>query len=125
MPNLDDVRRLCLSLPGSTWEEGPQPRARVAEKGYCWSWLERLEEGRARVPNPSVLVVWVASEDVKHGLVDARPDLFFTERHYDGYRAVMVRLDAVTIDELRDLVTEAWRLRAPKRLIAQFDGGRG
>jgi hypothetical protein len=121
VPGLDDVRRLSLGLPGSTWEEAPQARARVAGKGYCWTWLERGEEGHARTPNPSVLVVWVASEEVKYGLVEARPDIFFTERHYDGYRAVMVRLDAVDPDELRDLVVEAWRLRAPKRLIAQLD----
>ncbi len=123
MPTLDDVRRLCLSLPGSTWEDGPQARARVAEKGYCWAWLERVQEGQARIPNPSVLVVWVASEEVKFGLVDARPDVFFTEHHYDGYRAVMARLDVIDRDELRDLVVEAWRLRAPKRLIAEFDRG--
>jgi hypothetical protein len=121
VPGLDDVRRLCLELPGTTWEDRPQARARVADKGFCWTWLERFEEHKARVPNSTVLVVWVASEDVKHGLVEARPDVFFTERHYDGYRAVMVRLDEVDSDELRDLVTEAWRLRAPKRLIAEFD----
>jgi hypothetical protein len=121
VPDLDDVRRVCLDLPGTTWEDGPQPRARVADRGYCWAWLERLEEGRARIPNPSVLVVRVASEEVKHGLVEARPDVFFTEHHYDGYRAVMVRLDAVDPEELRDLVIQAWRLRAPRRLIAELD----
>lgn len=125
MPNLEDVRQICLDLPGSTWDDGPQARASVAEKGYCWTWLERVEEGKAREPNPRVLVVWVASEDVKFGLVEARPDIFFTERHYDGYRAVMVRLDAIEPDDLRDLIVEAWRLRAPKRLIAQLDVGDG
>jgi hypothetical protein len=121
VPDLDDVRRMCLSLPATTWEEGPQARARVAEKGYCWTWLERVEEGRPRLPNPTVLVVWVASEEVKFGLVEARPDVFFTEHHYDGYRAVMVRLDVIDVEELRDMVVEAWRLRAPRKLVALFD----
>jgi hypothetical protein len=121
VPDLDDVRQICLELPESTWEEGPQARARVRGNGYCWTWLERAEPGRAREPNPSVLVVSVASEEVKFGLVEAQPGVFFTEHHYDGYRAVMVRLDAIDHDALRDLVVEAWRLRAPKRLVREFD----
>jgi len=118
---LDDVRRLCLELPETEWKDDAQARARVAGKGICWTWLERIAEGKARIPSEAVLVVWVASEEVKFGLVEARPQVFFTEPHYDGYRAVMVRLDAIEIDELRDLVTDAWRLRAPRRLVAAFD----
>jgi hypothetical protein len=115
MPDLDDARRIALALPETTSDGGSQ--VKVAGKAFIWSWLERIDPGKGRVPNPDVLVVSVASEDVKYGLVDAEPDRFFTEPHYDGYRAVMVRLPMVSEAELEDLITDAWRARAPRKLV--------
>jgi hypothetical protein len=122
VPDLEAARRIALSLPETMWDGGSQ--VRVAGKAFIWSWLERIDPKKPRVPNPDVLVVWVQSEEVKFGLVDAEPEKYFTEPHYDGYRAVMVRLPAVTKTELRDLITEAWRIRAPRMLVEEFDAQR-
>ncbi|MEU7891426.1 MmcQ/YjbR family DNA-binding protein [Nonomuraea sp. NPDC049152] len=108
----DDVRRIALGLPATT--ERPMhgtPAFYVKAK-----WFARIrEEG-------DVLVLPVASEEHKHELIAAAPDAFFTLPHYDGYAAVLVRLAAVDAGELAELLTDAWRLRAPKRVLAAFDG---
>jgi hypothetical protein len=122
MATLDDARRIALSLPETT--SNGDAEVKVRGKAFMWSWLERPDPKRARVPNPEVLVVWVESEEVKYGLADAEPDKFFTEPHYEGYRAVMVRLLKVSPDELRDLIVDAWRIRAPKALVRRFDSER-
>jgi hypothetical protein len=119
MANLADAHRIALALPETSSDGGSE--VKVAGKGFIWSWLERIDPKKARVPNPDVLVVLVASEEVKYGLADAEPEKFFTEPHYDGYRAVMVRLPAVSSAELRDLITDAWRIRAPRKLVERFD----
>jgi hypothetical protein len=121
MADLEVALAIALELPETTWNGGSE--VKVAGKSIIWSWLERVDPKKARVLNPDVLVVFVESEDVKYGLADAEPEKFFTEPHYDGYRAVMVRLGAVSDDELRDLITDAWRLRAPRALVKKFDAG--
>ncbi len=108
----DDVRRIALSLPHTT--ERPSygtPAFRVQDKPFA-----RLrEEG-------DVLVVWVSGEEEKLGLIAADPEKFFTTPHYDGYALVLVRLAAVDADELTELLTDAWRVRAPRRVLAELDG---
>jgi hypothetical protein len=59
----------------------------------------------------------VAGEGAKQELVAADPEKFFTEAHYNGYPAVLVRLAAVDVEELRELLTDAWRTRAPRALV--------
>ncbi len=59
----------------------------------------------------------------KEALLRGEPDVFSTTPHYDGYAYVLVRLAAVDPDVLRDLVEDAWRLMAPKRLVAGYDAG--
>ncbi len=68
-----------------------------------------------------VLVVWCADEGEKELLIGAEPDKFFTTPHYDGHPSVLVRLRAVDREELAELLTDAWRARAPKRLAATLD----
>ena len=119
LTTFDDARHLALSLPETTWDGAW--RFSVAGKAFAWSWLERIDPRMARVPNPDVLVVWVASEEVKFGLAEAEPEKYFTEPHYDGYRAVMVRLTAITNAELRDLLGDAWRLRAPRAALKRLE----
>lgn len=107
----DDVRRVALGLPETT--EKPSygmPGFRVRNKLFA----RIREEG-------DVLAVFVADESEKHALIAAEPEKFFTTAHYDGHAMVLVRFAAVDIDELTDLLTESWRLRAPARLLAQFD----
>ena len=75
------------------------------------------------MPNPKVLAVRVADEGEKLALIASDPEKFFTEPHYNGYPAVLVRLEAIDEDELTELLTDAWRLSAPRRLLAELDAG--
>jgi hypothetical protein len=68
------------------------------------------------VPQPAVIAVRVAHLDDKEFLLRLNREKFFTEPHYNGFPAVLVRLAAVTVRELRPLITEAWRSQAPKGL---------
>ncbi len=91
------------------------------EKGIAWVWLERLEPKKARVPNPSVIGVRVANSAEKEALLASDDRKFFTEPHYNGFPAVLVRLAEIEADELAELITEAWRIQAPKALVKEFD----
>ena len=115
MPTQDDVRRIALSLPETT-EDPHGFRFFVDGKQFAWSWMERVQPKRARVPNRNVIAVRVAGEMDKQVLLDLDPSVFFTEPHYDGYPAVLVRLPTIDLELLREILTRAWRSRAPKRL---------
>ncbi len=82
-------------------------------------WLERVDPKKGRVPQPKVLAVRVANLAEKEELIAADPEKFFTEPHYNGYPAVLVRLAAVDEAELRELLTDAWRVMAPARLVRE------
>ena len=111
-----DVRRIVLSLPETT-EDPDGGRFFVNGKQIAWPWLERIDPKRARVPNPEVIAVRVANESEKEILIDMDPEVFFTEPHYAGYPAILIRLRAIDPDLLRKVLTDAWRLRAPRRLV--------
>ena len=112
MATVDDVRRIALSLPET--DEHPsyqaQPSFRVRKKGFA-----------ALRDDEQHLVIWVDSLDTKEALLASDSQKFFTTPHHDGYRTVLVRYAAVDAVELRELLTDAWRTKAPKRLIAAFD----
>ena len=121
MASQADVRRIALSLPET--EEAPNHfafsvRNKGKSKGFAWVWMERVEPKQPRVPQPSVIAIRVASLDDRDFLLALDPAKFFTEPHYNGFPAVLVRLTAVTARELRPLITEAWRCQAPKELAA-------
>jgi hypothetical protein len=120
MATQDDVRRIALSLPATT-EEPNGFRFFVNGKAFVWAWLERVDPKRARVPSADVVAVRVGNEFEKESLIEMNPEVFFTEPHYDGYPAILVRLPAIDLDLLRVVLTDAWRLRAPKRLLADHD----
>jgi hypothetical protein len=114
-----DVRRIALSLPET--EEAPNHFAFSVRhngklKGFVWVWMERVAPKRARVPQPTVIAVRVANLYDKDCLLALDPVKFFTEPHYNGFPAVLVRLPAVTARELKPIITEAWRCQAPKGL---------
>lgn len=90
-------------------------------KGFAWLWNERVDPKKARVPNPNVLAVIVRNLTEKEIILGSDSEKFFTEAHYNGFPAVLVRLSAVEYDELEDLLVEAWRTKAPKDLIAEYD----
>lgn len=108
----DDVRRLALALPEVTEIDSDGFDFRVANKGFIWSYPERRpgEKRRIRI---DVAVLYVGDEAEKQALLLGEPDVFFTTSGYDGWPLVMLRLDAVDVDRLTELVTDAWRMRAP------------
>ena len=124
MADQRDVRRIALALPeAEQHSEGFSfsVKNKGKAKGFAWVWQERVHPKQARVPNPDVLAVRVADVAEKEELIASDPDVFFTEPHYNGYPAVLVRLAAVDNDELRELLTDAWRCMAPKALVEEFD----
>lgn len=123
MADQDDVRRMALSLP-ETLESGlgfrvRNPAVKSGSKQFAWVWHERVTPGKPRVPRPDVLAVRVAGQGEKEMLLASDPAKFFTEPHYNGFPAVLVRLSAVAEDELRELITDAWRCQAPPRLVQE------
>jgi hypothetical protein len=122
-----DVRRIALSLPDTVEVEGRfafSVRNRDKQKEFAWVWMERIEAKKPRVANPKVLAVRVANEGEKQELLAADDAKFFTEPHYNGFPAILVRLAKVGLRELRELLTDAWRVQAPKALVKDFDEGR-
>jgi hypothetical protein len=117
MATLDDVRRIALSLPGVT-EDPTSFRFLVEGNPFAWAWQERVHPKRPRVPSSSVIAIRVGHESEKEILIDMQPAVFFTEPHYNGYPAILVRLAAIELELLRVMITDAWRSRAPRRLFA-------
>ncbi|HEV7757342.1 MAG TPA: hypothetical protein VGO78_00065 [Acidimicrobiales bacterium] len=130
MATQDDVRRIALGLPDVT-EAGDRfafsVRAGARDKGLAWVWQERTEPGRPRIPNPAVLALRVANAGEKEMLLASDPEAgtFFTEPHYNGFPAVLVRLAAIDVDELEELLIDAWRCQAPKKLVKEYEAGEG
>ncbi len=120
MSSAEDVRRIALALPGAAEDESGL-RYAVGGKNFAWVWLERREGRRGRVPQPGVFAVRVADEEEKRALIASDAEKFFTEPHYDSYPAVMIRLAAIENGELAELMTDAWRIRAPRKLQAELD----
>jgi len=124
MATQTDVRRIALALPGA--EEGVghfafSVRRKGKAKGFAWVWMERAESKRPRVPQPKVLAVRVPTLRDKDALIFAEPDKYFTEPHYEGFPAVLVRLPAVTVKDLRPLLTTAWRCMASPDMAMRID----
>lgn len=121
-----DVRRIALALPGT--QEPPNYFAfevpnKGKMKGYAWVWMERVDPKKPRVANAKVLAVRVTNLGQKDLMISAEPTKFFTEPHYNGFPAVLVRLAAVSVAELRALLKDAWRCMAPAD--ASSGAGRG
>ena len=111
MPTWDDVVQIGLSFPEveqSTWFR--RPALKVGGKGMC----------NLRT-DPDALVIRVTDMLEREAMLQGNPDVFFTTPHYDGYPYVLVKLDKVDPGELRELVEEAWRIFAPKRLVKAYD----
>jgi hypothetical protein len=115
MADQQDVRRIALRLPETT--EDPDTFCfRVRGKGFIWVYPERVHPKKPRVPNPEVLVVRVVDLAEKEALLASGAAAFFTTPHYDGYKAVLVRLPVVDESRLTELITDAWRAQAPADL---------
>lgn len=119
MADAGDVRRLALALPHVEEIESEGFDFRVGGKGFVWSYPER-NPGQRRVIRTDVAVLFVGDEAEKQALLLGEPDLFFTAPGYDGWPLVMLRLAVVDVERLRELVTDAWRMRAPAELVADL-----
>ena len=112
MASWDDVVAIGERLPevaaGTWWGT---PGLLVGKKGFC----------RMRA-NPDALVIKVADLDDKEALLRGDPDTYFTTPHYEGSPHLLVRLETIDRDELADLIEDAWRLTAPRRLVAGYEG---
>jgi hypothetical protein len=126
MADQSDVRRIALSLPETS--EGDDHfafsvRNGTKAKGFAWVWMERVEPKKPRLPRNDILAVRVANASEKEMLLASDPEKFFTEPHYNGFPAVLVRLAAIGVDELVELLVDAWRSQASRALVKAFDRG--
>ena len=111
MATEDDVRRIALSLPETiekSWFN--TPGFRVKDKGFL----------RIRAEAEGGLVVFVADLEDKEALLASDSEKFYTTPHYDGYPTVLVNLAAVDVDELRELIVDSWRTKAPKAVLKRY-----
>jgi hypothetical protein len=111
----EDVRRVALALPHVVEIDSEGFDFRVGDKGFVWSYPERIP-GKRRVIRTDVAVLYVGDEAEKQALLLGEPELFFTTPAYDGLPLVMVWLERLSADRLTELVTDAWRMRAPEEL---------
>ena len=118
MSDQHDVRRIALALPETT-EDGHH--FRVGGKLFVWFYPERVHPKKPRVINREVAVVAVPTLEDKGALIGGDPDTFFTTSHYDGYKAVLVRLARVEVAQLRELIRAGWTAAAPPALRARHD----
>ena len=121
MAEADDVRRIALGLPHVEEIDSDGFDFRVGGRGFVWSYPERVP-GQGRVIRDDIAVLYVGDEAEKQALLLGEPELFFTTPGYDGLPLVMLRMAEVDAGRLAELVTDAWRMRAPDELAAELEG---
>lgn len=127
MATLRDVRRIVAHLPETSADEDGSSfsvLSRGKPRGLAWVWLERIDPKKPRRPNPAVLAIRVRNLEEKDRWLASLPDACFTEPHYNGFPAVLVRLAAIEIRPLRELLTDAWRCQAPPAVVRAFEAAR-
>jgi hypothetical protein len=124
MADWDDVRRIALSLPEASEEPLHGLMSwRVRGKLFVWERPLRKSDLRAlgdSAPDGSILGARVEHLGAKEALIADDPEVFFTIPHFDGYAAVLVLLERVTLEVLEEVIVEAWLARAPKRLARDY-----
>jgi hypothetical protein len=124
MATWDDVRRVALALPHTS--EGSRHGTTtwlVKDKGFVWERPLRKSDFLAlgnRAPDGPILGAHVDHEGIKHALIAGDPEVFFTTPHFDGYPALLVRLERIGQAQLEELVVDAWLAKAPKKLAREF-----
>jgi hypothetical protein len=120
----DDVRRIALGLPETS--EGLSRdlhQWRVKDKGFVWERPLRradLEALGDQAPDGPILGARVEHLVAKEALLADDPSIYFTTPHFDGYPAILVRLDRIGLEDLQELIVEAWLARAPARLAKTY-----
>jgi hypothetical protein len=120
----DDVRRIALSLPETSEQLSRDLRQwRVKDKGFVWERPLRrgdLEALGEQAPDGPILGARVEHLVAKEALLADDPSIYFTTPHFDGYPAILVRLDRIALEDLHELIVEAWLARAPARLAKTY-----
>ncbi len=124
MATWNDVRRLALALPQTTQEASYGSRVwKFKKKGFVWerplrrSDLEALSD---KAPSGPILGVRTPDLEMKDLLLRSDRNVFFTTPHFDGYPAVLVRLEKIGVKKLEQIIVEAWLARAPNRTAKEF-----
>jgi hypothetical protein len=124
MATWHDVRRFALALPGTSEEVSRGTSAWVvSKKGFVWERLLRKSDIAAlgsSAPAGPILAVRTADLEMKEVLLASNPGVFFTTPHFNGYPAVLVRLDKIKPAELKNVIVEAWLTRASPKVAAAF-----
>jgi hypothetical protein len=129
MATWDDVARLALALPETSEGETRGRRSwQVKDKHFVWerplnrSDLKQLGDA---APDGPILGARVEHEGAKRALIESDPDVYFTIPHFDGYPAILILLDRIGVEELKEVVVEAWLNRAPARVLEAYMSERG
>ncbi|MDQ3457334.1 MAG: MmcQ/YjbR family DNA-binding protein [Actinomycetota bacterium] len=120
MATWDDVRRLAMALPETTEDERTW---RVRKKLVAWERPLRAKDYEAlgdAAWGGDILGARRADQGAKEALLADDPEVYFTTPHFDGYPAILVRLERIAEAELAELLGEAWLAQAPKRLAQSY-----
>jgi hypothetical protein len=125
MASWSDVRRIALALPGATEQRrsGGTVAWIVNDKLFVWERPLRPSDLAAlgnSAPTGPIVGVRTADLEMKEVLLMNDRDVFFTTPHFDGYPAVLIRLDTIRPKKLTDVIYEAWLARAPKRVVSAY-----
>jgi hypothetical protein len=125
MASWDDVRRIALALPKATEDASRRGQLswRVRDKLFVWErplGKKDLLALREDAPSGPILGARVEHLGAKEALLADDPGVFFTTPHFDGYPAILIRLDAIGLDDLKEAVVEAWLARAPERIAREY-----
>jgi len=122
----EDVRRIALALPGTSESDDHFSFSvlnKGKQKGFVWAWNERIAPKKPRVPRADIVGIRVAGLLDKEALLALDMETFFTEPHYNGFPAILVRLPLIDLDQLEELIVDAWRCQAPRALVAAWERG--
>ena len=125
MATWDDVRRLALALPQTVEGSGREGMLSWSVKDKTFAWERPLRRGDLEAlgdaaPKGPVLAARVPDLGAKEALVADDGGVYFITPHFNGYPAILVRLDRIAVPELEELLVEAWLARAPRRLAAEY-----
>ena len=128
MATWEDVRRLALALPETSEKTNFGEFAAWQVKAKTFAWERPLRDSDVAAlgdaaPAGPVLAARIPDEGAKEALIADDPAVYFTIPHFDGYPAILVRLDAIVLEELEEVLVEAWLCKAPKRVAAAYRSG--
>jgi hypothetical protein len=126
MATWEDVRRLAMAMPETAEVTSRENLSwTVNKKGFVWERPLRRSDLQAlgeQAPDGPILAAQVADLTVKEAFLADDPEVYFTTPHFNGYAAILIRLDRIPVEELTEVITDAWLCRAPKRLAKTYLG---